>query len=1173
MKNPNSINQNTPQTVTIGLLTPPTIKENPPQPQPTKGQRQRAAREEFENTGGFEAWKKTFIENELMAGSGIDRSLAELNIKFLEEIGLGFQINLELNQQITRFPEGNLETGEWNRNHNYLAAAFFISETGQIFNAKVAYPRDDYQKSQGFGKEKWVPTGKQRRYEAVTSGGNVIFWPALDKATRERINIQYGCDMPIEGDIWPWLLAHPEIPIGITEGAKKALSLCTQGFLCVAVLGISNWSVPRTEAEKAQGSARVILPELAELAKGDRLIPVWYDQDDTKDHLKAFFNTKKEGQLLTTALKAAGANNKTALMWWPAYMGKGIDDVIVKLLQQSKQSTSNLILIPNLKKPETMHSPSVAAWIEETTAISKNASIYSQNQQLYALADGRLIESITKGSHISDHINLKLEHGKIHAIIAGTGAGKTTVIREQAKAWIKSGGFVVAITPTNNLGKQVAKSIGLPHRHDYNNQDLLQLKAIVDGGFVCCIDSLPKLEKYLPLDMPLLVICEEADQVANHASAGHTLKGKYAFTQESVTRVLTRADAIILAEARIPEITLQYFEQLTNKSTKVFMHEFQINRRQVTCYNGHISGFEALLLQRLKAGERICITSDSRRELEKLERLIRQEIPDIKAMRNDQHTAYLPETEELTTFPNRVLAREQLQCLLYSPSCKSGWDLNGMNDQGELAYKFDRVMAIFRVLPTSDQIQMVARYRPNCPWDIWLAETIAVSGYETYSNPRKLSRQMEEEAKLIAQAWDIPYDPKNRPPLEKIVRDHYVVGTVRAGLEKRINRYSMVQRLIEDGHTVVEQKLEYHKKMADRMKAINDEIDRDWGDLIAGIRLTITDSIDVAIKLEQLETPNPEERAKAEKIRLVTQHPGIDFDHSEICYQATRNYKALIRGVDMEAAARNLNAVVAAQKQATIEQYNESILAVHHLPHKADQVTLMLECGVLELLNSDQAFTSLSPEVLELKRKILAKAPAWERFFSFNFAPEHTPISFLTRAARRLGVAFHVSRPGSEDRPRQYRVYTTKLIEELLAEGMEKLHQAQAKYAGKAEGELDTILEKRERLERKRVQKRRGDFPTGISEPDYLFAEVIKLEAPNPVDLLTAEHRAEVDKLLDLWSQVDTRTNLLAAALARYGAGSSAVSIDDDFDIESTDDDGDFGEMGDRSSPDLVARR
>ncbi len=1173
MKNPNSINQNTPQTVSIGLLTPPTTAA--PQ-QPTKGQRQRAAREEFENNGGFAAWKQRFIENELMAGSGIDRPLAELNIKFLEEIGLGFQINLELNQQITRFPEGNLETGEWNRNHNYLAAAFFTSETGQIFNAKVAYPRDDYQKSKGFGKEKWVPTGKQRRYEAVTSGGNVIFYPALDKATREKINIQYGCDMPLEGDIWPWLLAHPKIPIGITEGAKKALSLCSQGFLCIAVLGIANWSIPRTEAEKAQGSARVILPELAELATGDRLIPVWYDQDDTKDHLKAFLNTKKEGQLLTTALKTAGANKKTALMWWPTHLGKGIDDVIVKLLKQVSKNLST-----NLGEPQIMHSATVTAWIEETIAISKNASIHDQVQQLYSINQvGRIVESTTQGGYLSDHIKLKLEHGKIHALIAGTGAGKTTVMRDQAEAWIKTGGFVVVITPTNNLGKQVAKSIGLPHRHDYNSHDLLQLKAMADGGFVCCIDSLPKLEKYLPADLPLLVICEEADQIANHASAGQTLKGKYAFTQESFTRVLTQANVIILAEARIPEITLQYFEQLTDKPTRVFMHELQINKRQVTCYSGHLSGFEALLLQRLRAGEKICITSDSRREIEKLERLIRQEIPDIKAMRNDQYTAYLPETEELTVYPNQVLAREQLQCLLYSPSCKSGWDLTGRNDQGEI-YKFDRVMAIFRVLPTSDQIQMVARYRPNCPWDIWLAETIAVSGYETASNPRKLSRQMEEEAKLIAQDWDIPYDPKNRPPLEKICRDHYVVGTVRAGLEKRINRYSMVQRLIEDGHTVVEQKLAYHKKMADRMKAINDEIDRDWGNLIAGIKLTITDSItkgaseaiDVAIQLEQLETPNPEQRATAEKIRLVTQYPGIDFDHPEICYQATHNYKALIRGVDMEAAARNLAAVVAAQKQATIEQYNESILAVHHLPHKADQATLMLECGILDLLNSDQSFTSLSPEVLELKRKILAKAPAWERFFSFNFAPEHTPISFLTRAAKRLGVTFHVTRPGSEDRPRQYRIYTAKLLEQLLAEGMEKLHQAQAKYAGKPEGELDTILEKKERLERKRVEKRRGELPTGIGEPDYLFAEVIKLEAPNPVDLLTAEHRAEVDKLLDSWSQVDTRASLLAAALAKYGAGSSAVSIDDDFDLESTDDDEDFGEMGNRSSSDLVARR
>jgi hypothetical protein len=59
--------------------------------------------------------------------------------------------------------------------------------------------------------------------------------------------------------------------------------------------------------------------------------------------------------------------------------------------------------------------------------------------------------------------------------------------------------------------------------------------------------------------------------------------------------------------------------------------------------------------------------------------------------------------------------------------------------------KFDRVMAIFRVLPTSDQIQMLAKYRPDCPWDIYLSETIQVSGNECNGSTRKLSRSMEDE--------------------------------------------------------------------------------------------------------------------------------------------------------------------------------------------------------------------------------------------------------------------------------------------------------------------------------------------------------------------------------------------------------------------------------------------
>jgi hypothetical protein len=388
--------------------------------------------------------------------------------------------------------------------------------------------------------------------------------------------------------------------------------------------------------------------------------------------------------------------------------------------------------------------------------------------------------------------------------------------------------------------------------------------------------------------------------------------------------------------------------------------------------------------------------------------------------------------------------------------------------------------------PTSEQIQLLARYRPDCPWDIYLAETIQVSGDETVGSPRKLSRQMLEEAQSIAHGWNISYDPSNRSPLEQFTRDHYVVATARAGLEKRINRYFMVQRLTEDVHTVTEEKLSYNKKMADRMKAIGYQIDREWGDLVASIQLGDGDTVDLAKRLEQMEAPRPEQTAKAEKIRLVVQHPGVDFNNPEICYFATRQYKAMVRGVDLEAAAQNLEAVGAAQKKATIELFEASILAVHHFPRKAERAALILGAGILKLTNSDEVFTSFTPEVLELKRTILARAAEWKRNFGFTFEAHQTPISFLTRAAKCLGVKFHVTRAGSGDRLYQYQAYSLGLIDDLLLEVMEKLDLERAKYDGMTESELDQIVEAKANKSRQQFFRKYGRPPEGF-EGEYEF--------------------------------------------------------------------------------------
>jgi ABC-type oligopeptide transport system ATPase subunit len=1075
------------------------------------------------------------FESECLEGSAVDPKVLALNIKYVRDNGR-WEINNWLNQKISRF--GNIEN-----NWDYQAAAFFVSENGQIFNAKVANPKENYKKSIGFGKTEWVATGKPRRYEAVQNGGNRIFYPALDTITRQKISDICGVELPLEGDIWPWLIAHPEISIGITEGAKKALSLCCQGFICIAVLGIANWSVPKTKHPETgltdPSEARVLLPELAKLAQGGRQMPIWYDQDDPKNNLKALMNAKREGHLLTSALKTAGANQQTELLWWPAYLGKGVDDVIVGLQKQGADVTQ---------------------WIEETIATSKNAAIYAQIKRLYTIAQERPIESSTRGGYISDHINIRLEQGKIHAIIAGTGAGKSTLVRKIIAAWTSIGGFTVVITTTNKLGKQLADQANLPHRHDYNDTKVLTLKADADGGFVSCLDSLVRLTETIPKDRPLLVFCEEADQLANHATNGQTLKGKYAATQQALSTLLTRADAVILAEARIPENTLKYLEQISGKPTRVFIHELETQKRQVTCYGGQVSGFEALILQRLKAGEKLILTADSQRELEAVGRLIKKELPHLTGMRNDQKTSYLSEVAELTIHPNEVLAREQLDYLLYSPSCKAGWDLSGQDKDGN-TYQFDRVMGIFRVLPTSDQIQMVARYRPDCPWDIYLSETIQVSGDETKGSPRALSRDMAAEAQRIAKGWGIAYDPSDRPPLEKIAREHYVVATARAGLEKRINRYSMVQRLVEDGHTVTEEKLAYNKSMANQMKGIKNQIDRDWSNLVASIALSLQDDLELAKKLEQLEAPTPEQSAKAEKIRLHVRLSGIDFDNPEISYQTLSNYKSLLKGVEIQAAAQNIYATANIQKQATITHFQQPIVAIHHLPHEADRAGLMLTSGILDLLVAGRIFTSTSPEILALKRTVLDRADEWGRYFGYNFSPEQVPISFFTRLAKRLAIPIHCSRPGGGDRPRQYQVLTIDLVDRRVEIVQEKINQLRASHQQKSERvaeltQLATDRDRRHQASEQRFQDGEISFDL-LTRRERLVGEAVKAtgqaiaSGDRLLDRISAQEQC-LAKLFDTRSRIEVRVCLLVSSLARYEA-MSTVSISKVSSMETVD--------------------
>jgi hypothetical protein len=203
-------------------------------------------------------------------------------------------------------------------------------------------------------------------------------------------------------------------------------------------------------------------------------------------------------------------------------------------------------------------------------------------------------------------------------------------------------------------------------------------------------------------------------------------------------------------------------------------------------------------------------------------------------------------------------------------------------------------------------------------------------------------------------------------------------------------------------------------------------------------------------------------------------------------------------------------------------------------------------------------------------RKILARASDWKRHFGYNFAPEQEPIAFITRAAKCLAIKFDVSRPGTEGRLCHHQVYTSELTDERLEEVMEKLDDERAKYDGKTQNELERIVDDREQKARAKFIRKHGRPPEGFHGGFEVFHEAMNMERVDSLDILTAEHQTQIDKLLALRSEVEIQATLLESALECYAAAASIDSITGVSSIERMGKGMVWDVRRDRSSPDLV---
>ena len=156
---------------------------------------------------------------------------------------------------------------------------------------------------------------KPIKYESATGKGEArepLFLKVPDQIW-EQIATKWA--VPIlpedyENGFWQWVLTKTQIPVLITEGAKKAAALLTHGYVCISIAGVSNGQY-----------LGELNPYIAPFCTVGRKTVLAYDSD-----LHSKESVRKELDRLGRLIAGSGAVPYVLL--WEQDLAKGIDDFI-----------------------------------------------------------------------------------------------------------------------------------------------------------------------------------------------------------------------------------------------------------------------------------------------------------------------------------------------------------------------------------------------------------------------------------------------------------------------------------------------------------------------------------------------------------------------------------------------------------------------------------------------------------------------------------------------------------------------------------------------------------------------------------------------------------------------------------------------------------------------------
>ena len=699
----------------------------------------------------------------------------------------------------------------------------------------------------------------------------------------------------------------------------------------------------------------------------------------------------------------------TSIAWWEqtTKQDSDVDEIAPEILQSARSLTVaeiKAISQPFLSVPNISH-PQKTDYEVEVERVQKklNSLTYTPNTELNQRFLGELPLPAP---------------GTIFVISSACKTGKTHSLKELIAKHRAAypNAKVILITYRRTLAKQTAKRLGIINLQDLRGkgyraiQNAREIIFVLDSNDKIDIDAIPPNS---------LIILDEGDALLKHGLEGGTLKGRQAeilsLFQKTLNKVLGDGGSVLLGEDDLTDLSIDTLKAITGNQYPVDLtvNRFQPSHWDVSIGDGSKAGVTKRMIDYLREGERVMLVTSAQKYGEEVALIVNQEFDGSKkVVRLDAKT--VETLHSLVEDPNVWLKDAGIDLLICSPTAESGFNIT--------IDVFDRVIGYFVSGETRTHIQLLERYRPDVPREIFclkfsnfgdangrsLLPSNVLKDWKLKFRQTAMVNQVEQslQADIESEATLANRLERFKNPSE----EQEVWNQAAANFKARANGASaaMLERLTnvlkDRGHNVTPTKWERDDRFKDLHKQARREID-----LREANRFSNADAhglaLDEAHAILNSGTASQDDRLIAYKRVVQDDLPGAPLDDTDFVLKALiENFGQFRRQTEFLFLCQNSDVASFLDKKAFKSQLDKPFIMLGRFRHNRLKVDLM--GGIFEtlmMIARSENYRETDELVQAVKEWAVKNAFEIWRVLQAKITEDQTAIDIVSKLLRKLG--------------------------------------------------------------------------------------------------------------------------------------------------------------------------